>query len=146
MAANDKVRFTQKYLDPASRLGEVLFGLIMVLTVTSVAGIEIERGNLSVRDLLVAAIGCNIAWGFIDAVMYVMNCMTERSQRIRLIQQIKAAKDQEAALELVREEIDAGFEGVIGAKDREAISEAVLGHLDRSRLKRTRILPEDLWG
>jgi VIT family protein len=146
MAANEKVRFTQKYLDPASRLGEVLFGLIMVLTVTSVAGTEITKGNLSARDLLVAAIGCNIAWGFIDAVMYVMNCMTERSQRVRLIQGIQAAKDPEAALELVREEVDAGFEGVIGAKDREAMSEAVLGHLDRSRLKRTRILPEDLWG
>ena len=31
------------------------------------------------RQLLAAAIGCNLAWGIIDAVMYVMNCITERS-------------------------------------------------------------------
>ena len=29
--------FVPKYLDPASRLGEILFGLIMILTVTLTA-------------------------------------------------------------------------------------------------------------
>jgi hypothetical protein len=145
MAAK-KVRFVQKYLDPASRLGEVLFGLIMVLTVTSVAGTEISKGNLSARDLLVAAIGCNIAWGFIDAIMYVMNCITARSQRVHLIQEIHKAPDQDAALALVRDEVDAGFEDVIGPQDREAISRTVLEHLARSQTTRTRITRDDLWG
>ncbi|PYI79047.1 MAG: hypothetical protein DMF04_01220 [Verrucomicrobia bacterium] len=32
-------RFVPRYLDPASRLGEVLFGLIMVLIMTLTAGL-----------------------------------------------------------------------------------------------------------
>ena len=145
MAAK-KVRFVQKYLDPASRLGEILFGLIMVLTVTLAAGLTVADGKAAVRELLFAAIGCNIAWGFIDAVMYVMNCMTERSHRARLIRRIQAAPNREAALELVQEEVDAGFEGVIDAKNREAIGRAVLDHLEPAQPIRTTIMRDDLWG
>ena len=145
MAAK-RVRFVQKYLDPASRLGEVLFGLIMVLTVTLAAGLTAADGKAAVRELLIAAIGCNVAWGFIDAVMYVMNCMTERSHRARLIRMIQAAPNREAALELVQEEIDAGFEGVIQASNREAMGRAVLDHLEPAQPIRTRIMRDDLWG
>ena len=69
-------RFVPRYLDPASRLGEILFGLIMVLTMTLTAGLTVAEGKEGVRQLLVAAIGCNLAWGLIDAVMYIMNCIT----------------------------------------------------------------------
>jgi hypothetical protein len=146
MAPKDEPRFVQKYLDPASRLGEILFGLIMVLTVTLAAGLAVAGGEGAVRELLIAAIGCNVAWGFIDAVMYVMNSLTERSHRARLIRKVQAAPDRETALELVREEVDAGFEGVVRPKDREAISQAVLEHLEPARPVRTRILRDDLLG
>ena len=33
-----------RFLDPASRLGEILFGLIMVLTVTLTAGLTVADG------------------------------------------------------------------------------------------------------
>jgi len=49
------------------RISEVLFGLIMVLTYTcsfSVAG----AGREEVRSMLIGALGCNLAWGLIDAV------------------------------------------------------------------------------
>jgi hypothetical protein len=146
MTAQKKKRFVKKYLDPASRLAEVLFGLIMVLTVTLAAELTVAARELAVRDLLLAAIGANIAWGFIDAVMYVMDCMTERSRRARLIRRIQAAPDREAAVALVQGEVDSGFEGVLGLKDREAISQSVLEHLEPAQPIRTRILRDDLWG
>src|SRR6476661_5131939 len=86
-------RFVVRYLDPASRLGEVLFGLIMVLTVTLTAGLTVAEGRDGVRQLLVAAIGCNIAWGIVDAVMYVMDCVTARSGRMRLVKAVRSAPD-----------------------------------------------------
>ncbi|HVH18655.1 MAG TPA: hypothetical protein VNF72_10175 [Myxococcota bacterium] len=61
--------FLQRYLDPSEILGEFLFGAIMVLTFTlgaSVAG-GYEKG------LLLAALGCNVAWGVIDGVLLVMS-------------------------------------------------------------------------
>ena len=60
-------RFVRRYLDPASRLGEILFGLIMVLTVTLPVGFAVAEGRRGVRQLLLAAIGSCVAWGIIDA-------------------------------------------------------------------------------
>ena len=47
-------RFTERHLDPASRLGEILFGLIMVLTVTLTASFTVADGKKGVHQLLLA--------------------------------------------------------------------------------------------
>lgn len=64
MSATPRSSLMHRYLDPASSLGEIVFGLAMTLTFTLGAGIIIEEeGREGVRDLLIAIIGCNIAWG-----------------------------------------------------------------------------------
>src|ERR1700759_491918 len=98
--------FTHRYLDPASRLGEILFGLIMVLPITLTAGLTAEDGRAGVRQLLFAAIGCNIAWGLIDAVMYLMNCATVRVGKARLVQAVQQAKTPEDAIALIQDDIE----------------------------------------
>jgi hypothetical protein len=75
----ERLRFWRRYLDPGERLGEILFGLIMVLTFTSTARATLGESVTSARDLLVAALGCNIAWGVIDAGMYLMSAMLDRA-------------------------------------------------------------------
>ncbi len=92
-------RFVHRYLDPGERLGEILFGLIMVLTFTSTA--RATMGETSARDLLVAALGCNIAWGVIDGGMYIMSAMLDRAQEAR-----KRAAAAGVALERTRLERD----------------------------------------
>src|ERR1700761_6972002 len=97
---HERQGFARKYLDPASRLGEVLFGLIMVLTVTLTAGLTLAEGSSGTRQLLFAAIGCNIAWGIIDAAMYIMSCITVRSGKMRLVEAVQRAPDAPQTLEL----------------------------------------------
>jgi hypothetical protein len=82
-----------RHLDPSESLGEILFGLIMVLTFTLGAGVAVRTGEGAgdTRELLYAAIGCNIAWGIIDAVLFVMGKVFVRSRRVRLLRAIKAA-------------------------------------------------------
>lgn len=65
-------------LDPVDRVSEIIFGLIMVLTFTGTVSAT-EHDRLAVRSLIISAIGCNIAWGLVDAVMYVMGIVTERA-------------------------------------------------------------------
>src|SRR5262245_28660634 len=102
-----KQSFVQKYLTPAESLAEILFGLVMVLTFTLTAGIELrEEGREGARQLLIATIGCNLAWGIIDAVMYLMNCLFDRSRRTRIILAVKHAKDRNSALELIQRELN----------------------------------------
>lgn len=139
-------RFVERYLDPASRLGEVLFGLIMVLGVTLTAGLSIADGRAGVRQLLEAALGCNIAWGLIDGIMYVMNCMTLRAEKARLIEAIQRAPDAGAALDVVRADIEPRFETLAGPEQREALCRSILEYLARGEAPKTSVTKEDLYG
>jgi VIT1/CCC1 family predicted Fe2+/Mn2+ transporter len=138
--------FVHRHLDPASRLGEVLFGLIMVLSVTLTAGLAVAEGPQGVHELLVAALGCNIAWGIIDAVLYVMGCMTERAEKAYFIQTIQRAPDARTALEVVRREIEPRFEALTGAEGREALCRSIVEYLSRAEPPGTGITKEDLYG
>ena len=75
-------------IDPISRYSEILFGLLMVLTFTGCFN-AFEAGRAEVRDLLIAGIGCNIAWGIIDAIVYLITTLTERGRALRLLQQLR---------------------------------------------------------
>lgn len=74
-------------LDPISRYAEILFGLLMVLTFTGGFN-ALEAGRAEVRDLLIAGIGCNIAWGMIDAIVYLITTLAERGHAQRLLQRL----------------------------------------------------------
>ena len=139
-------RFVATYLDPASRLGEILFGLIMVLTVTLVAGLTISEGDASARELLAAAIGCNIAWGIIDAVMYVMSCITVRSGKLRLVRAVQTARDPQVALGLVQAEVEPELQQLLDPEEARAFSESILTHIGRARTHTTRLTKDDLYG
>ncbi len=139
-------RFVQRYLDPASRLGEILFGLIMVLTATLTAGLTAGSGKAGVRQLLHAAVGCNIAWGIIDAVMYVMNCMVQRGGRARVVRAVQSAPNRTAALNIIREAVEPSFEPLAGAGNREALYESILQHVAHVKTAKTRVAKEDLYG
>ena len=78
--AGNRTGLVRRYLDPGERLGEVVFGLIMVLTFTLTAGLTIGDSPDASRELLIAAIGCNIAWGIIDGGMYIMGAMLDRAR------------------------------------------------------------------
>ena len=62
-------------------MGEILFGLIMTLTFTLAAGIVIqEEGRAGAREMLIGILGCNLAWGIIDGVLYVLGQVFERGR------------------------------------------------------------------
>ena len=85
MADVGRKSFTARHLDPGSHMGEILFGLIMTLTFTLAAGIVIqEEGRAGAREMLIGILGCNLAWGIIDGVLYVLGQVFERG-RVRRI-------------------------------------------------------------
>src|SRR5215471_1391345 len=68
-----------RLLDPIDRVSEILFGLFMVMTFTGTLSAA-TAGREDVRTMLIAAIGCNIAWGFVDGVMYILRTMVTRAR------------------------------------------------------------------
>ena len=139
-------RFTQRHLDPASRLGEILFGLIMVLTVTLTASFTVADGRKGVRQLLLAAIGSNVAWGIIDASMYIMNAMVVRRGKIRLVKAVQRASDAKAALLLVKDRVEPELQELIGPEKAEAFSKSVLPHIVGAQITERILTKEDFYG
>lgn len=139
-------RFTRRHLDPASRLGEILFGLIMVLTVTLTASFTVADGRKGVRQLLLAAIGSNVAWGIIDASMYIMNAMVVRRGKIRLVKAVQRASDAKAALLLVKDRVDPELQELIGPERAEAFSKSVLPHIVGAQITERILTKEDFYG
>jgi len=144
--ASRRTLFVQRHLDPASRLSEVLFGLIMVLGMTLTAGLSATGGAAGVYQLLQTALGCNIAWGIIDGIMYVMNCVTERVEKAHLIEAIQRAPDARTALGIVRDKIEPQFETLTRPAHREEFSRSILEYLADSEAPTTSITKEDLYG
>jgi hypothetical protein len=71
----------RRVLEPTERFSEMLFGLIMVLTFTgSLSAATSARED--VKAMLIGAIGCNLAWGIVDAVMYLMSSLAERGRNL----------------------------------------------------------------
>src|SRR6478735_7469519 len=88
-------------------MGEVLFGLIMTLTFTLGAKLVIEEeGREGVKAMLVAILGCNLAWGIIDGVLYVLGRMFERGRIRRAGVQVRQAPSEADALLVVSAEMD----------------------------------------
>jgi len=139
-------RFTRRHLDPASRLGEILFGLIMVLTVTLTASFSVADGKKGVRQLLFAAIGSNVAWWIIDASMYIMNVMVVRRGKIRLVEAVQRASDPKAALVLVKDRVEPELQELLGPEKAEAFSKSVLPHIVGAHIKERILTREDLYG
>ncbi len=53
----------------------------MVLTFT--VSLRVARADRTqVHEMLIGALGCNLAWGLIDAIMYLMSSVSERGQAL----------------------------------------------------------------
>lgn len=83
-------------LNPVERFSEILFGLIMVLSFTGSLGVA-TAGREEVRTMLIGAIGCNLAWGIVDGVMYIVQAMTMRNRDRLLYRSLKATSTPQAA-------------------------------------------------
>jgi hypothetical protein len=142
-----RARFLDKYLDPVSSLGEVLFGLIMTLTFTLAAGILVrEEGRAGARELLVATIGCNVAWGIIDAALYLLGQIFERGRRRRLLVAVQQAPDARAAAAHVATELDDLLEPVATEAERAALYERIAGRVRVAALPPNPLTRADLAG
>lgn len=111
-------------LAPVDRISEVLFGLIMVLTFTGAISVGTDAKE-DIRELLWAALGCNLAWGLVDAIMFLMSLILERGHAIHAIQKIKSEKDQSLAREILKGEIPPFFNNLMDPSAIDALTNRI---------------------
>jgi hypothetical protein len=122
-------------LDPMDRVSEMLFGLIMVLTFTGSLSVA-EAGRTEVRDMLVGALGCNLAWGIIDGIFYLMGCVGEKGRGLAVWRSVREATTPEAARRLIVDALPPVTAASLGPAELEAmrVNLAKLGPPPRLRL------------
>lgn len=135
-----------RHLDPPDALAEVLFGLIMVLTFTLAAGLVADEGASGVRALLAATLGCNLAWGIIDAAMYLMGCAMERGRKVRFVRAVQDAPDLNTRRRLVSNEIGDLLDQHASPVERDAFETAILGMASHARPGPLRLTRADWLG
>jgi len=91
---------SKRVLEPIDRVSEILFGLIMVLTFTGSLSVA-EAGREDVRTMLIGALGCNLAWGIIDAALYLMASLAERGRAVLTFRAVRNAVDPQHAHRLI---------------------------------------------
>lgn len=131
----------KRVLDPYDRVSEVLFGLIMVLTFTGSLSVA-EAGRQDIRTMLIGALGCNLAWGLIDAVFYLMSCLAEQGTGLNMLRAVRQAAGAEEAHRLIREALPAAVSGVMQPADVERIRERLVSLPEPARRARAGV---DAW-
>src|SRR5262245_6811849 len=120
-ASGDRAE-SRSVLDPTERFSEILFGLIMVLTFTGSLSAA-ESGRQEVRTMLIGALGCNLAWGIIDAIFYLMNTLGERGHGIVILRRLREKPDPATARSLVAETLPPVMASVLHPEDLDLIQQ-----------------------
>lgn len=107
-------------LNPVDRVSEMLFGLFMALTFVGAISVA-ESGRAEVRAMLAAALGCNLAWGLVDAVMYLVRTVTDRGRLLTLINSVRATPDAEAGRTLIKRSLSRVAAGLVTDTEIEAM-------------------------
>lgn len=135
-----------RYIDPATSLSEVLFGLIMTLTFTLGAGLMIqEEGREGARQLLIATIGCNIAWGIIDGALFLVGHLFDRGRIRALGLAVRQAPSVPNATQLVAGELDEVLGPVTTDAERGALYKRIAENLRSTTVSAAKRLGKAEW-
>jgi VIT1/CCC1 family predicted Fe2+/Mn2+ transporter len=77
-----------------SRFSEILFGLIMALGVTGSLSAATGQ-SADVNTVLWSALGCNLAWGIVDAIMFILTQLAQRGHKLRELARVRRASPEE---------------------------------------------------
>jgi hypothetical protein len=107
-------------LNPVDRVSEMLFGLFMALTFVGAVSVA-DRGDAQIRTMFIAALGCNLAWGLVDAVMYLVRTVTDRGRLLTLIRSVRSAPDAETGRTLIEGSLPQVAAGLVSTAEIEAM-------------------------
>jgi len=109
-----------RVLDPIERASEVIFGLLMAMTFIGALSAA-TAGREEIKTMMFTAIGCNLAWGLADAVMYLVRTATNRTRNRTFVGLVRAEPDAARGRALVKEVLPNGIADAAGPEGIDAI-------------------------
>jgi len=112
-------------LSTVERVSEMCFGLFMALTFVGAVSAA-TAGEDPGHVLMITALGCNLAWGLADSVIYLIHQITGRGKRLTLALAIQAAPDKSIAIQALRDALPSHLKVLVADKELDAIRARVV--------------------
>lgn len=123
--ADEPKTASNRFLDPIDRISEVFFGLIMVLTSTGTLSV-LTAGRAEVKTMILGALGCNLAWGIIDAGMYLMGSLNERGRNLLMLRTVRQSTDPDMAKRAIADALPESLASALSQDDLESVRRKLL--------------------
>jgi VIT1/CCC1 family predicted Fe2+/Mn2+ transporter len=127
----------ERVLSPVERLSEILFGLIMAVSIVGSLSVA-TASRVEIRELLVAAIGCNTAWGLVDALMYLLTVLVERRRGRVLLAALRREEDEDRARRAIADQLPPLLAAAIRPSEIEHVRGLLVGMQELPRAGLTR--------
>jgi hypothetical protein len=101
LTAHKDIDAREPVLDTVDRVSELCFGLFMALTFVGAVSAA-TAGEGAGRKMFYTALGCNLAWGLADAVMFLVRTLTNRGRRLTLALTVRHEPDPAAGVRALR--------------------------------------------
>jgi hypothetical protein len=92
----------------------------MVLSFTCAISVA-EIGREDVHAMLIGAIGCNLAWGIIDAAFYLIACLTEAGRNATLLRRVQQSTDPAQSRQTIAKVLPAAVAEALQSADLDRI-------------------------
>jgi VIT1/CCC1 family predicted Fe2+/Mn2+ transporter len=95
-----------------------------------------------IRTMLLTALGCNLAWGLVDGVMYLVRTIITRGRSLTLVRAVRAA-DAQAGRKIIEDSLSPIIPGLVSAGEIETVRARIIALPalpERPRLKRDDLL------
>ena len=133
MAMNERIHHEEAtrepVLSPVGRVSEMLLGLFMARTFVGAISVA-ESGDAQIREMFIAAFGCNLAWGLVDAVMYLVRTVTDRGRLLSLIRSVRDAPDAATGHRLIEGALSKVAAGLVSTAEIEAMRGRIVALTD----------------
>jgi VIT1/CCC1 family predicted Fe2+/Mn2+ transporter len=76
--------------------------------------------------MLIGALGCNIAWGIIDGVLYLMGCLADKGRNLMTYQAVRKATDPQKAQHLIADALPPLVASILQPAELESMRQRLL--------------------
>src|SRR6188508_1317597 len=97
----------------------------MVLTFTGSLSVA-TAGRAEVREMLVGALGCNLAWGVIDALLYLLGTLADKGRGLASWHALREAGDPEEGRRIIARALPPVIASVLDPPQLEAMRERLI--------------------
>jgi hypothetical protein len=116
---------SKQLLNPMDTVSGILFGLIMALSFTCSINIGV-RGPAELRQLLIGAIGCNFAWGLVDATIYLVGVVSQKSRNRTMLESVLHSSQADKATVQIAEALPPVIVSAIGTEGLDQIRKKLI--------------------